>query len=121
MTGDHPVGVEVSNRAPETSTPRMNKKRKGPSLQDIINEMMKETTNMMIATMKEIASTLSDSIRDPVVGMKLSLFTELTAIEGLTIDECHQAIMKIGTSRDLTMIFFAMPSSQRLTFVRSIL
>ena len=98
----------------------MNKKMKGPSLQDTINEVMKETTSMMTTTMKEITSTLSDSIRDPVVGMKLSLFTELTAIEGLTIEECHQAIMKIGTSRDLT-IFFAMPSSQRLTFVHSIL
>ena len=121
MTGDQSVGVGVSNSAPETSTPRMNKKRKGPSLQDTINEVMKDTTSMMTATMKETTSTLSDSIRDPVVAMKLSLFTELTAIEGLTIEECHQAIMKIETSRDLTMIFFAMPSSQRLTFVRSIL
>ena len=120
MTGDQPVGVGVSS-APETSTPRMNKKRKGPSIQDTVNEVMKETASMMTNTMKETASTLSESIRDPVLGMKMGLFTALRTIEELTIEECHQALLKIGQSRDLTVLFFGLPHEHRLSFVRSLL
>ena len=59
---------------------------------------MDRTANIMTATMKEIASTLSESIRDLVLAMKLGLFTALRATEGLIIDECHQALLKIGQS-----------------------
>ncbi|XVF58017.1 hypothetical protein PTKIN_Ptkin07bG0028600 [Pterospermum kingtungense] len=109
--------VDISSRVPQRST-SSKRKRKASEIDDSI-----VAATLLGDKLSEMADKLSDSLgSERILQQKFQeLDGALSEIEGLTEDEMDIALSKIPDHPSQMLVFFSLPPSRRLRWVRRFL
>ncbi|XP_052489955.1 uncharacterized protein LOC105791196 [Gossypium raimondii] len=107
-----------------------NKKKKKSDARDNMSSSFNEAATLLAENMRAVGDQISRSIASDVVVQQKSeefqiiqekatyLYSTLWEIEGLTVDEWYRALSKIPDHPTQMLVFFSLPSTARLEWVR---
>ncbi|KAG8372793.1 hypothetical protein BUALT_Bualt12G0103900 [Buddleja alternifolia] len=117
MSFDDSPKVGVNNES--TLKGKKRKKKANHSVEVIICNVMKESTEMLGSKMETSSLRLSMAIEDEIINdLKRKLNGELMKLDGLARAERIKATIAIGKDRDLTQIFFTIDDNDKEDWVR---